>query len=100
MAMMYRIKHTPSGMYFCPSRSIRAKLTDDSPVYAQIPRYIKSNLSKDGKIYTKQPSLTQIGTHYYTHHQVISARDLDHGIIGEYKMLAVIPEEWVIEEIA
>jgi hypothetical protein len=68
-------------------------------VYEQIPRYIKSNLSKDGKVYTKKPNLKQIGTHYYTHHLVTSANDLDHGMVGEYKMLEVIPNKWFIEEV-
>jgi hypothetical protein len=99
MPTVYRIKHLPSGMYFCHSRNVRVKLSDDSSVYELIPRYIKSNLSKDGKAYTRRPSLKQIGTHYYTHHLVNSAKDLDHGIIGEYKMLEVVLDEWIIEEI-
>jgi hypothetical protein len=101
MPTVYRIKHLPSGMYFCPSRKARVKLLDDSEVYQDlIPRYIPSNLSKDGKAYTRRPSLKQIlGTHYYTHHLVNSVEDLDHGMIGEYKMLEVMLDEWIIEEV-
>lgn len=99
MPAVYRIKHIPTGMYFCPSRTIKVRLPDDSTIYQKIGRRIKSNLSKDGKTYTRRPSLKQIGSNYYTHDGISSVKDLDHGIVGEYRMLPVIENEWTIEEI-
>ena len=97
---MYRILHVPTGMYFCPSRTIKVRLPDDSTIYQKIGRQIKSNLSKEGKVYTQKPSLKQIGSHYYTHDGISSVTDLTNDIVGEYRMLPVIENEWTIEEVA
>ncbi len=98
MPTVYRIKHIPTGMYFCPSREVKVKLTDDSPYHEKSGRYIKSNLSKTGKSYLKKPTIKQIGGHYYTH-LITSTKQLSNGI-GNYAMLPVLPEEWMIEEIS
>jgi hypothetical protein len=47
--MMYRLKHVPSGLYFVPSREI----VDPAQKYT----YVKSNLSKTGKVYHRKPSV-------------------------------------------
>jgi hypothetical protein len=99
MPTIYRIKHIPSGLYFCPSRSIKVKLDGEIGIYQKMGRYIKSNLSPTGKTYVRRPSITQIGRHYYTHHGVASVLDLDHDIVGDCKMLEVVAQEWMIEEI-
>jgi len=95
---VYRIRHLPSGLYFCPSRSIKVRLEGDSPILQSIGRYIKSNLSDKGKVYVRRPSIKQIGDHYYTHHGVNHVDDLDRGILGRYRLLPVDPDEWAIEE--
>lgn len=85
MTTVYRIRHKPTGMYFCPSREIKIKLEGDS-IWRANGRYIKSNLSKDGKAYVRRPTVKQIGSYYYTH-------------VGEYRMLRVVPEEWEVEAV-
>lgn len=98
MPAVYRIQHVPTGMYFCPSREIKVKLADDHGYYATAGRYIKSNLSKQGKTYLRRPTLKQIGSHYYTH-LITSRAQLNNGL-ANYCMLPVLEHEWVIEEIA
>jgi hypothetical protein len=97
MPVVYRIKHIPTGMYFCPSREVKVKLDGDSSYYEKSGRHIKSNLSKTGKSYLKKPTIKQIGSHYYTH-LITGVRQLSNGM-GNYAMLPVLPNEWVIEEI-
>lgn len=46
---VYRMCHLPSGLFFCPSREIKVKAKDINGQERQI--YVKSNLSKKGKIY-------------------------------------------------
>ena len=96
MPTIYRIKHIPTGMYFCPSREVKVKLADGS-TYQQNGFYVKSNLSKTGKTYIKRPTLKNVGTHYYTH-LITSVRQLSNGL-GNYSMLPVLQDEWTIEEI-
>lgn len=96
MPSVYRIRYTPSGMYFCPSREVRVKLPDLPSYYGGDGLYVKSNLSKTGKTYLKRPSIKQIGKSYYTH-LFSSARDMSPGT--HYCLRAVVPEEWVIEEV-
>lgn len=97
MPTVYRIKHIPTGMYFCPSREIKVKLVDDHGYHAQAGRYIKSNLSKEGKTYLRRPTLKQIGSHYYTH-LITSVQQLNQGV-GNYCLLPTLENEWTIEEI-
>jgi hypothetical protein len=96
MTTLYRIKHTPSGMYFCPSREVKIKLADGS-IYQQNGFYVKSNLSKNGKIYVRWPRLGQIGSSYYTH-LITSVKQLNQGI-GNYTLNPVLESEWQIEQI-
>lgn len=96
MTSVYRIKHLPSGMYFCPSRKVKVKLTDEYPYYEQFGRRVNSNLSETGKTYIKKPTLRQMGSHYYTH-LINSAKQLNG--IGNCCMMPVVESEWAIEEI-
>lgn len=57
--MAYRIFHIPTGLYYIPSRRIKAPGWPNS--------YIKSNLSKTGKSYTRKPSLKMLGRSIYNH---------------------------------
>jgi hypothetical protein len=76
---------------------VRVKLVDLPSYYVSSTIAVKSNLSKTGKTYLKQPSIKQIGKSYYTH-LFSSARDMTPGT--HYCVRAVVPEEWVIEEVA
>lgn len=91
MPKIYRLKHLPTGLYFCPSREIQVKLLgDDRKV-----RYVKSNLSKTGKAYLKKPTLAYVGQAYYTH-LIESAKELTRNgnVVRPF-----IPSEWIIEEV-
>jgi hypothetical protein len=57
--MFYKLKHIRTGLYYCPSRSVQSKIAfvkqgwlDSTPQK----HYIKSNLSKKGKVYQTKPS--------------------------------------------
>lgn len=52
----FKIRHKPSGLYFRPSAS----------------NYLKSNLSKNGKVYYRKPSLSYLGKSYYTGAKVLT----------------------------
>lgn len=97
MPTVYRIRHVPTGMYFCPSREIRVKLSDMPSYYGGGVLYVKSNLSKAGKTYLKRPTIRQIGKYYYTH-LISSFKEIHRS--NNYCMLPVLENEWVIEEIA
>ena len=97
MPTVYRMRHVPTGLYFCPSREVKVKLSDGS-IYQQNGVYIKSNLSKTGKTYLKRPSIKQIGSHFYTH-LITSVKQLNQGV-GNYCLLPVLESEWVVEEVA
>jgi hypothetical protein len=55
---MFQIKHKPTGLFYCPSRTVNNK--DKSA-------RVKSNLSVKGKVYRTSPSLGWIGGRIYTH---------------------------------
>ena len=71
---IYRLKHLPSGKYFTPSRYLTNGEGD----------YVKDNLSKKGKVYTRKPSMNFIGFRFY--------------MMGE--LVVYKPEEWIIEELS
>lgn len=56
MTNTYRIKHLPTGLYFTPSRHI--KVGDG---------YVKSNLSRTGKLYLRKPTLRFLDGTFYNH---------------------------------
>lgn len=58
---VYRIRHIPTGMYYCPSRTVTVKVEGKS--YRQ---WVKSNLSKNGKLYPRKPNLAHIN-HIWNH---------------------------------
>jgi hypothetical protein len=58
MFTAYRIKHIPTGLFYCPYRMVKANFSDYQT---------KTNLSKVGKIYPKKPTLKFIGEGYYSH---------------------------------
>ena len=82
---LFRIKHIPTGMYYCPNRHIQIRHNGEK-------KYVKSNLSKKGKIYQKKPSLSWIG-HVYYNHLTGSMNGFDEPISHFNE------EEWEIEEV-
>ena len=42
---LYRIKHKPTGLFYCPVRGFGSR---------------KTNLSKNGKVYTKKPTFAHM----------------------------------------
>lgn len=46
---IYKVKDTVSGLYYCPSKDISIKLESGAT------RYVKTNLSKKGKLYRSDP---------------------------------------------
>ena len=97
MISVYRIRHVPSGLYFCPSREVKVKLQDDVSWQAS-GRYVKSNLSVKGKAYTKKPSLTFLGSLYYTH-LITKVSELNSHSRNAC-LVPVVPSEWQIEEVS
>jgi hypothetical protein len=89
----YRILHKPTGLFYCPSRDIKVKLTDHRG--QTVERYVKSNLSKTGKAYVKRPTTKQIGSSIYTH-LITHASQL-----GSYNscVVPVVDEHWEIIEV-
>ena len=61
---MQRIKHIPTGLYYRPCYDKAVRITDDSGNDRTI--YVKSNLSKNGKIY-RAATLKWLHQGYYNH---------------------------------
>ena len=67
---MYKLLHKPTGLYFCPSREVKGHWTrpDDGREFSN---YVKSNLSKTGKVYHNRPSFKYIGNGFHSHLNVM-----------------------------
>ena len=63
---VWRIYHKPTGMYFVPNRMINSTWKKWSPNSIGF-RYVKSNLSNKGKLYTKNPTLSYMPSIIDTH---------------------------------
>ncbi len=87
----YRIKHLPTGLYYRPS----------SEVKNQFGCYVKTNLSKTGKIYPRRPTLKHIGGAIYDHtRNFLRRNDNGFGYIGYAgQAFPTHSGEWEIEEI-
>ena len=66
---VYRIKHLPTGLYYCPSRQVSVK-----PPTGGYSRWVKSNLSTKGKLYPRKPSLKNIDG-IYNHTEITWSDD-------------------------
>jgi hypothetical protein len=84
--IVYRMKHLPTGLYYCPSREIQVE-TDKGR------KYVKSNLSKKGKVYVNKPSVKYIGDKFYDHTLPPPEKD------WMPRMRQCVESEWLIEEI-
>lgn len=93
---VYRLKHVPTGLYFCPSRFVRIKSSDK-----KIEISVKSNLSKKGRMYTHKPSFRWIGDKYYNHMAYTDKEiaEYRHGLsrITANKLVPFVESEWVVE---
>lgn len=87
---VYRLKHLPTGLYYRPSRDVKVKGADG------VSTWVKSNLSKDGKVYTSKPSLSWVEGGFYNHlapQRSSSWRRSER--VDTYR-----PEDWAVEEVA
>ncbi|MFW5794838.1 MAG: hypothetical protein ACOCV1_05085 [Bacillota bacterium] len=92
MIKVWRIKHKPTGLYWCPVRWI---LSDKTDKYGK-KHYVKSNLSLKGKMYFKQPTIDMLGKYYKSH-----LDPLEFSVIGSKLILKkheIKKTEWEIEE--
>ena len=57
---LYRVRHIPSGLFYRACREAAIKFGGDS-------RYVKSNLTKQPKIYHVKPSIGMLSGTFYNH---------------------------------
>jgi hypothetical protein len=99
----YRFKHIPTGMYYRPSREVKLQIKNpDGSIKIWI--YVKTNLSKKGKIYPQKPSWTWINGGYYNHllvKQMIVDSNIDEREAWSLKDKShpFIKNDWTLEEI-
>jgi len=97
---VYQIQHIPSGLYYCPVRDKKVMMQmADGTTEA---KYLRSNLSKMGKLYQKRPSMSWLGTIYYSH-LVTRQSELNSPHFSSYPKdctRPVIESEWKIVEIS
>lgn len=78
----YRIKHNGTGMYYCPLRTIPISMGDRKGA-------VKTNLSRNGKLYNKKPTLASLGKTFFNH---MASRE------GQSVSQAIKESDWTIEE--
>lgn len=94
---VYRMKHMPTGLYYTPSRKIR--VTGSKSIW------VKSNLSKKGKLYPHRPTLAWIGPSFYDHTLLeplvakLEERWLGNREKEAYATRRFVEAEWQIEEV-
>lgn len=86
--MPYRIKHKKSGLYYCPSRRVWRKFESGEK------GYVRSNLSKTGKIY-HSATLKWLQYGYYSHLSGCPKKPYD----KRQKRLPFVEKEWELEAI-
>lgn len=97
---VYRIKHLPTGLYYRPAS--QAKITFPGDTYEcggktyPRPYYVKTNLSKKGKVYSPKPSLKWIGDRIYSHMVPCKSALTRY---NEY-MIPAPESDWLIEEVS
>jgi hypothetical protein len=97
---VYRIKHLPTGLYYRPSSEVQVKA-------AGTKRYVKTNLSKKGKLYTQRPSeswfVGKIYNHVATEAHLATLPNTNPYSLSHRDLNRVYDapiEHWVIEEVA
>lgn len=99
----YRFKHLPSGMYWRPSSEVLIHIKNDDKT-TKVHEYIKTNLSKKGKIYAQKPSWRWIEGGYYNHllvkQMIITENRTRHNAYClRHSVFPFIRSEWELEEI-
>jgi hypothetical protein len=89
----YRLKDKVTGLYYCPSRSVQVK--DKKTGYSN---YVKSNLSKKGKIYWSDPRKHIINVWDHTKVVIDSTLSYSERITG-HQLRPFILNEWELEEV-
>lgn len=96
----YRLKHKPTGLYYIPSRDVKVKTPDG------FVDFVKSNLSKKGKIYFstgkgKGGPTANWRDHYYDHTRLVKSDDHRWG--NSYHYVPTLDtyrdEDWELEEV-
>jgi len=94
----YRLKHKPTGLYYCPAREVIVHIPDKDKKRRC---HVKSNLSKKGKIYSTKPSITRIGENFYNHLE--TTKKLQNNLDATYRLRTYVTptfqSDWEIEEI-
>jgi hypothetical protein len=88
---VYRIKHKPTGMYYAPTK----RTTRDGA-------YLKTNLSKNGKLYLKEPKPEKILGHGYSNPNSAVPKVTKEGWKHfDYNAgwTAFDPKEWEVEKV-
>ena len=97
----YRMKHLPTGLYFRPSTEVKITLGGHD-------HYVKTNLSKKGKIYSSKPTFNWIDPQFYNHVQFFNDKMIElletgkSTFDGRWDRNSVYPfieEDWIIEEL-
>lgn len=95
----YRIKHLPTGLYYRPSSEVMIKCGDRKI-------YVKTNLSKKGKIYSTKPSeswfVGKIYNHLQTQANIEAAGITTPSYLSDricWKTVEAPREVWEIEEL-
>jgi hypothetical protein len=94
---MYKLLHKPTGLYFCPSREIKGTWTRPTDG-RKFNNYVKSNLSKTGKVYQNRPSFKYISGGFWNHLDVHpSSTALYPWLVS--RLNTFIESEWEIVEV-
>lgn len=88
----YKLRHIPTGLYFIPSRQVSVRLKDKNGEVHH--HWVKSNLSKKGKVYAQRPTLKWLGNIFYNH---IGEWESEFSGLPFAKKNVVKHEEWDIE---
>jgi hypothetical protein len=95
----YRLKHIPTGLYYRPSAEIQIAVGGKR-------QYVKSNHSKNGKIYATKPSLRWIEDGFYNHVQLLNDKMIELLADGKVTLdychrnsfYPYVESDWIIEE--
>jgi hypothetical protein len=65
---LFRLKHKSTGLYYTPTRDVLVRMSPSEEPSRQYTGYVKSNLSKTGKVYSKDPRkhITTVRSHLHT----------------------------------
>jgi hypothetical protein len=99
----YRFKHKPTGLYYRPSSEVLINIKNPNGT-TKVRTWVKTNLSKKGKIYPMKPSWSWINGGYYNHiltKQKMIDENLDDNQAWKLrtKTSPFIQDDWELEEL-